>query len=274
MSDTNEIAAKPVSAATVMLLRDASDGIEVLMLKRNERSDFGGAHVFPGGVVSPHDMSQQLDPYLYGVDEPVACQTLSLASSARAVYVAAIRECFEESGVLLACEATGPDIRELTAERQRSLAHWRARLDTGQRTLAEFCRAENLLLDCGALHYASFWTTPAHFARRYATRFFVARAPAEQVSQFDGRETTDSVWLPVGPECSSSARDGLSLRPPTLANLELLQPYRYVDEAIAAFAATDHATIPEITPRIRKVDGKTEFSLNKTYHPPVALKHV
>lgn len=178
----------PRPAASVVLLRDAADGPEVLMLKRHGESDVhANAYVFPGGKVDAADAALAVDAHL---DSPLAQLHLQLgetgvdAATAAGLHVAALRETFEESGLLLALGAS-----------PRQLAEASERLAGGVPFNAMLA-ALGLRLQSSALVPWSRWITPVRGPnKRFDTRFFAARAPAQGVARHDGRETTESAWL-------------------------------------------------------------------------------
>lgn len=263
--------AVPAPSATILLIRDKSsaDGIEVFMLQRHSKADFGGAFVFPGGLASESDHLHELEPYCSGYDDAHASAELGLPAGGLSYRVAAIRECFEESGYLLARGAGGEPFR---GGDDAGLSQMRRALDRGDMTMLDFCRQTGLHLACDALHYVSFWTTPEPLPRRYSTRFFVARVPEGQRGVHDGRETVDSRWVCPAEAVGTDLGDALGLHPPTRANLELLAGHRSADEAMAGVRAIDPATIHEILPKVRKSAGGVRILLpgQPGYEDPAA----
>ena len=183
-------------AATVMLLRDGDAGMEVCMLMRNLRSDFvGGAFVFPGGAVDPSDGLAEVEPLCAGLTDAEASRHLDLPAGGLAYWVAAVRESFEEAGVLLAVDEHDQVVSFADAEvAERFVAHRHA-VDSGERRLVEVLRDEGLRIDTAGIHYFSRWVTPLGAPRRYDTRFFVAAAPPEQEPLHDDREVVASRWF-------------------------------------------------------------------------------
>ncbi len=185
-------------AATVMLVRDAPDGggLEVAMLRRNLNSDFvGGAYVFPGGAVDPDDCHTNLEAVCVGRSDADASERLGIERGGLAFWVAAIRECFEEAGVLLARRADGDVITFTDPEVDARFIEHRRAVDSGERRLVEVCAEEGLRLAVDGMHYFSHWITPEGPPRRYDTRFFVAAAPPEQYPLHDDRETIANLWV-------------------------------------------------------------------------------
>ena len=244
---------KPVPSATVMLLRDHESALEVLMLRRHKGADFASAWVFPGGLAAPSDFERSLDPFCSGLDDVHASTQLGVETGGLGLWVAGIRECFEESGFLLARDFEGELCQPGSPEHRARFEDYRVALAQEEITLREVCETENLTLDVGALEYVSFWTTPVPLARRYATRFFVAAVPQGQEGAPDGRETTASRW--VTPEAALDAGDQTSddamiLHPPTRVNLQWLAKFESVGQAMVAARAIDKRDIQEIIPVI------------------------
>jgi 8-oxo-dGTP pyrophosphatase MutT (NUDIX family) len=214
--------AKP--AATVMLLRDAEPGIEVFMLRRTRSAAFaGGMYVFPGGKVDEAD---------------------GLGDSS--YVIAAIRECFEEAGVLLARDADGITV----ADGHPALAR-RHDVHDGTVDLVALCREHGLRPAIEDLVWVSRWVTPVREpARRFDTRFFVAVAPASQTSTHDDNETIASTWIRPTDALQQEAHGELTMMPPTIKSLEYLagQP-----DSAAAMSAARHLDRPvPILPRMRR----------------------
>lgn len=173
----------PRPAATVMVLRDGDLGLEVLLLLRSDRSVFvPGAHVFPGGAIEAAD--HEPHPTAPGAPDPEeASGRLGLVAGGLAYWVGAVREAFEESGLLF---ADGPTA---AAERHR------AAVDCGERSFASVCADHGLALRLGDLRYFGHWITPPGAPRRYTTRFFVAPAPVGQMPVHDDGEAVACEWV-------------------------------------------------------------------------------
>jgi glyoxylase-like metal-dependent hydrolase (beta-lactamase superfamily II)/8-oxo-dGTP pyrophosphatase MutT (NUDIX family) len=177
----------PRPAATLILLRPGAGGPEVLMIQRTQSAAFlGGAYVFPGGSLEPQDSDPRLLKRIVGLTEAQANARLGLSSGAAPYYVAAIRECFEEAGVLLLFERNGKPIGK---ERAEQLTRYR------QRALLELLEEEDLYIPAGALAYYGHWITQPGRARRFDTRFFVALAPEGQEGSHDAGEAIHQMWV-------------------------------------------------------------------------------
>jgi 8-oxo-dGTP pyrophosphatase MutT (NUDIX family) len=247
-------AVTPRDAATVMLVRDGKAGMEVFMLRRTLAADFiGGAYVFPGGAVDPADRRADLEPICAGRTDAEASARLGLASGGLAFWVAAVRECFEEAGVLLACDADGVMVRLDTPEVEARFAAHRAAVDSGERRLVDVCAEERLRLAVGEIHYFSHWITPEGAPRRYDTRFFVARAPDAQVPLHDDNETIANLWVRPADALERYRRGELELILPTIRNLTSIAEHVRTDDLLDA-AKSIGAVVPML-PKVVNGDG-------------------
>jgi 8-oxo-dGTP pyrophosphatase MutT (NUDIX family) len=182
--------AVPRPSATLVLVRPATPGFEILLLQRADKGDHNSnAWVFPGGLVDAGDA--QCHVCCGGLDDAAASARLGLPQGGLDFYIGAMRECFEEAGVMLAGDAQG---RPAVAD--AALAAWREPLRRGERDFASACRAHGLTLTADRLAYLAHWVTPVGLPKRFDTRFFLAVLPAGQDSTHDAVETIDHVWLP------------------------------------------------------------------------------
>lgn len=214
-------------AATVALLRDAPDGPEVYLLRRVRGMAFaGGMHVFPGGSIDPADAHASLAwsgpppsafAAAFGCDEPLA----------RALVCAAVRETFEESGVLLA----GPSDEQVLADVSTDeWEHERTALEAREQSLSELLARRGLVLRADLLRPWAHWITPEVEPRRFDTRFFVARVPEGQVCREAGSEADQRVWI----RPQEALDRGLGVLPPTAAVLAELGSQPDVDSVLAS----------------------------------------
>jgi 8-oxo-dGTP pyrophosphatase MutT (NUDIX family) len=237
-------AAVPRDAATVVVVRDIGAGLEVLLLQRAERGDHNsGAWVFPGGLLDRAD--REAAAWATGLTDEQASAALGLERGGLAFFIAAIRECFEESGILFAQDAQGAFV-SLEGEAGAQLAALRHELVDGACDLADICRRFSLRLVPEQLHYIGHWLTPAGRAKRFDTRFFLAIAPTGQTAMHDASETLDHVWIP--PRDALSPSNARRLMTPTRAMLELLLPFPSAD-ALAAWAMTPRQ-VERVLPRL------------------------
>ena len=230
-----------------MLLRDGPGGLEVFMMQRHIRSDFvGGAYVFPGGAVDPDDTIDE--SICAGRTDRTASAALDLPRGGLAYWVAAIRECFEEAGVLLAYTAVGTLIDfgdRNVAERFRSL---RRELQAGRLSISELARAERLRLATDRVHYWARWITPEGQPRRFDARFFLALAPPGQAAVHDGSALTDSAWVTPRTAIEKAERREWTVIFPTLRNLMLVA--NLPDTAAAERAALARGEVLAVQPRL------------------------
>jgi 8-oxo-dGTP pyrophosphatase MutT (NUDIX family) len=241
-------------AATVMLVRDGAQGVEVFMLRRNLNSDFvGGAYVFPGGAVDDHDRHENLDQVCRGRSDAEASQQLGIERGGLAYWVAAIRESFEEAGVLLAYDQAGNVIRlDEPGTKERYVEHRRA-VDTGERRLVDICEDEQLQLAVDHMYYFSHWITPEGAPRRYDTRFFVARAPEAQEPLHDDHEVIANLWIRPSVALERHRSGEFDLIFPTMRSLQALERFATADDVLAAAEAIQ--SVPTILPRLVEDSG-------------------
>ncbi len=224
------MALAPRPAATLILLRSGPGGLETLLLQRTKNAVFlGGAYVFPGGAIDASDAEARR---VVGLTDAQASARLGLASGGLAYYVAAVRECFEEAGVLLTCDARGEPV---SADRAQKLMAYR------HRPFLEVLDAEDLYIPANALAYYGHWITAAGRPRRFDTRFFVALAPEGQQGAHDANETVHDVWISPREALERGKRGEIEL---VFATKHTLTDLGRFHEPRAAF---EHAaSLPEI----------------------------
>lgn len=238
-------------AATVMLVRDAEqgpDGIEVFMLRRTTSAVFGaGMYVFPGGRVDGVDGADDIGPYCGGLDDVTASDRLGVERGGLAYWVAAVRECFEEAGVLLAAPRGGGPLALRKEDRYE--------IHDSSLSLVDLCRREDLVLDLSTTYYVDHWITPVGEQRRFDTRFFLSKMPADQEPLHDDQETVASRWVRPSEALAMQADGELMMMPPTMVNLRFLEPHRDAASALAAGAAVEQppCTLPKLR---RDADGR------------------
>lgn len=216
----------PRPAATVITLRDAPDGYEILMLRRNLNSDFvGGAYVFPGGSVDTTDAGASGERLALGRTDATASQRLGLERGGLAYYVACLRELFEEAGLLLACNREGVPVHFNDDETVQRMARSRREVNDGSLGFVAMMEREGLLLDLRGLEYIAHWITPAGPPRRFDTRFFVALAPEGQVATHDAGETVADQWVRPKDALDARNRGELDMILPTVRNLEAIADF-------------------------------------------------
>lgn len=223
----------------MVLARAAAGAPELLLVQRHRRSAFGGAHAFPGGVLEAAD--SRVYDHCVGVSAAEADALLNI-DGGLAYFSAAVRELFEESGVLLAAVGRGGiDLGAARDALNDSSLDWRT-----------FVSENKLQLHCDALHYFSFWITPEALPRRFSTRFFLAAMPDDQAAAHCGVELTDSCWLRAADALAASHDGSISLHVPTLSTLEALARHRSLDELLDWAIACGKEGVPCIFPEIKK----------------------
>ena len=210
-------------AATIILLRDSPHGPEVLLQKRNPDAAFaGGCWVFPGGKLDPEDYSAEWSKLLPGFSALNTGKAMGLGqepeTNVQAFWVAAIRETFEESGLLL---CTDPD----AVPGADQLARWRRLINANETTFLKLCQQHGIPLAANKIRYYSHWTTPPGHSRRYNTRFLVAPAPRGQHVTHDDIEVIDSRWIRPEDALEGKGSGDMPLVLPTIATLQSLCGY-------------------------------------------------
>ena len=277
-----------LDAATVLLLRptpEGADAFQVYMVRRHSKSRFmGGMYVFPGGKRDEADSAPEVLAECRGLDGAGAAAILGGPdmTAARAIghYVAAVRETFEEAGVLLGSPAAGRSAdltgggsarigdhaggpapsrsrgasggASLPGAQGADLQSLRAGLHHGTYRLDTVARTLGVTLDLGSLHYFDHWITPEIERRRFSARFFVAAVPAGQRADHDAVETTDGLWIGPGEALARHDRGEMAVPPPTLRVLDRLRRFGDTD---AALAACPDAPVPAQAPVLVLGDG-------------------
>ncbi len=223
----------PRPAATLILARDCADGFEVFLMQRTHQAVFmPGVFVFPGGAVDLADAHEDVCAYC-DMDDAAANALLGVEKGGLAYLVAAVRECFEEAGLLLAVDGSGEMVDLSVPERAERYADYRRRMAAGELTLAELCRREDLRLAVDKLGFFSHWVTPPGPPRRYDTRFFTAVAPLGQVASHDGEEMVAHTWLTPADALERHAQGILELPRPTIRTLKALARFKSSAELMA-----------------------------------------
>jgi 8-oxo-dGTP pyrophosphatase MutT (NUDIX family) len=226
--------ADPAPAATVIVLRDVAAGIQIFMVRRHTGSAFmPGADVFPGGRVDEGDREAAAERWCDGIAQAAAHLDDMHRHAAVAYHVAAVRELFEEAGILLARDRQGQFVRLDDAERQVRFRRHRREVHSGARSLREMLEAEGLRVALDALVPFAHWLTPPIDVRRFDTRFFVARMPSGQTPAHDDTETTHGAWVTPADALDRCRRGDTSLPVPTWITLRELEAFATVDHVLA-----------------------------------------
>jgi 8-oxo-dGTP pyrophosphatase MutT (NUDIX family) len=228
------------------LLRDGAPGPEVLLLRRSRRTGFiPGAYVFPGGRVEESDCAQGILRWLHGLDPEAADERLGAPEDgppALAFFAAAIRETFEEAGILLGY----PTVPEPSSP---ALLRLRRQLLDGSRSFAQILGEWGGELDGRAMTYIGHWVTPLPEARRFDTRFFATVVPATCRVEPDGQELVEALWITPRQALTSNQRGSLPLVFPTIRTLEALADFSSAARAVASFRGRPiPRCLPHLTP--------------------------
>lgn len=228
----------PIPSATIVLLRDTTAGLEVLLLTRHDAASFGGASVFPGGKVDAADSADTWCDRCDGL--------ASISVGEHAFYVAAIREAFEETGLLFARSDGNPNLLSC-ARNAEIVARYRADLLRGAITFAEIVARENLRLAGDTLLPYARWITPAIAPKRFDTFFFLAAAPSDCAPTVDGSESLQLDWLAPQTALAESETGARRVVFPTRATLSKLA----LDSSVAtAFARAQRSGLVTVQPEI------------------------
>ncbi|MFC8725723.1 NUDIX hydrolase [Streptomyces bacillaris] len=271
-------AVTPRRAATVMLLRDPGHGAPapgpvVHMLRRRTSMAFaGGAYAYPGGGVDPRDDDRLIGWAGPSLEHWAARLGVATAAEAQAVVCAAVRETFEEAGVLLAGETAGTVVGDTTG------ADWEAdreALVARDLSFAEFLDRRGLLLRSDLLGAWARWITPEFEPRRYDTWFFVAALPEGQRTRAVSTEADRTVWIAPGEAARRYDLGELLMMPPTVSTLRALTPFRTAAEALGAADAQDLTPVLaqarlEGDELVLSWPGHDEFTKHVSPHRPVS----
>jgi len=248
-------------AATILILRDRPEEMEVLMVERHRDMKFmGGAVVFPGGKVD-------------SADEHVtaSCLPEGFAADDLVQRVAGIREVFEESGLLLA-RARG-ESGYISNDRRHEIAlASRKKVDAGEITIGQLAEQEGLILAVDELVLFAHWITPEGRSRRYDTMFYVAAAPEDHEAEHDGNESVDSIWISPSQALRDEANKVREVVFPTRMNIEKLGRETVVEKALeAARNDTIVTVLPTQEDGVLKIPAEagyclTEESIERTMH--------
>ena len=237
---------EPVPAATVVLIRDGAAGLEALLLKRHRSSGFvPGAYVFPGGRVDAADADAAALERIGGLPTPLRPDA--------PYWLAAVREAFEETGVLIGHRAAAG------SEVGARLDQWRERLLSDEATLGDMLRELDLRLDLRRMIELAHWITPVAEPRRYDTRFFLAAPLGGAEARIDEREMTDAAWLTPAEGLRRFRAGELPMVFPTVHTLETLSEFRTATQALEALRG---ARIETHLPRLVRRPGGIGIDLS------------
>ena len=252
---------QPRPASTIILLRQQEAGFGVFLVVRHHQVDFAtGAAVFPGGRLHAEDH----DPF-FACDQTAA----GLPAIARAHRVAAIRETYEEAGLLLAYHVNTRELASRETLERLERLDARGRLERGELSLREVLEQERLELALDTLVPFAHWITPHGVPKRFDTHFYLAVAPEHQLASHGGREVVDSVWLSPQQALEQARSKRLTIIFPTLMNLNKLTLYQSAAHAIEVSRQAEPVTVQ---PQLRSDPDTGRVSLEipeEAGYPPL-----
>jgi 8-oxo-dGTP pyrophosphatase MutT (NUDIX family) len=257
MSEREMAAVTARPSATAAIVREGSCNPELLMVKRRAGDAFGDSYAFPGGVLDGNEALGRI--YCQGKTADEADKALGVAEGGLDFYSAAIRELFEETGILLARDHSGRWALRNDSDAQQEFEKLRKQIDQGSLPWAEFLRERKLRMACDALHYFAHWETPLSEAKRWSARFFLAEMPSNQDVRHDGSELTDSRWLSASETLSIARTGGMKLPFPTLRILRALSEFTSVAALFDWAYARTREGIERIRPMKIELNGKPKF---------------
>jgi 8-oxo-dGTP pyrophosphatase MutT (NUDIX family) len=242
------------ASATIVMLREGPEAPELLMVRRRAGDVFGGNYAFPGGLVDDNEPTAH--EFCQGITAGEADKLLHVSAGGLNFYSAAIRESFEETGILLAQDAEGnwppdsPALQELRVQVDKGILRW-----------SEFLRDQGLHMVCNALHYFAHWETPLIEPKRWSARFFFAEMPSDQDVQHDGGELTDSLWITAA-DALSASRDGTMKLPfPTIRSLRMFSEIDSIDGLLAWADERALAGVQKTRPARFEKDGNSKWTI-------------
>lgn len=228
---------RPMLAASIILVRDRAEGYEVFMIERPRRGTFPRLHVFPGGKVESYDRIPA--EYCASLTDTSASEILNVQDNGLSFWVSAIRECFEECGVLFARQ-NSQLISTHTESGCNQLQTWARDLATAPEYFPEFLKEQRLTLAADELVYFSHWITPEFAPARFDTRFFLAKLPPNQHAHVLTDEVVSGCWVQPEEALRKFTTNAWKMILPTLTTLRMISHYLNVDDLITQSRAGYH----------------------------------
>ena len=251
MTQDNDL--KPSSS--LLLVREMNGGIQVFMMRRSLKSNFGGIWVFPGGLLEEQDKQTIENNHTDGINEAQSQDILSLDQESLPYWVACLRETFEETGALLA-KRENKDTFIPTSSELVKLDKLRADLLNGDISFPKILGQLNLHLALDQMIYLSHWITPKVESKRYTTRFFISQLSHQHTLKHDGIEGIESKWIDINDALKDYRGGRMSMIMPTIKNLELIKDFIKVDDLMNTMNNIDPKTILGIEPKFFLENGK------------------
>ncbi len=225
-----------IPAATIVLIRDIDDHFELFLQQRHRSTDFGSVYVFPGGKVNINDTLYEKDYTISGLTADEANKKLNIESDGIDYWIAAVRECFEEAGLLLAYDDKGDQVEFSDNVTNKRFQTYREKINAKELEFYQMCQKEHLTLSLDEIHPCGHWITPVGSPYRYDTRFFIARAPKKQKGHHDNHEAVKSMWLTPQEAVDGYYQRKLPMILPTIDTIETLTQFINVDDVLSHMA--------------------------------------
>jgi 8-oxo-dGTP pyrophosphatase MutT (NUDIX family) len=261
--------AAPLDAATVMLIREtpSTNPFEVLLMRRHARQSFmARAFVYPGGQLDDADCHPELASLGGNMTAEAAKKSLNESDISRAkalgLFFTAVRETFEESGILLARMTSGRQLDFADKETRQRFARYRAMIHRQEMTLRDLAEKERLVFRLSDLQPYARWITPVVEKKRFDTRFFLATMPPDQKPVHDSREMTETLWIEPQKALLKQKKGDMLLMPPTLKTLEEMANHASLSDL------SSHASSATIQPIMPQVSAAGDSIVVKLPHDP------
>jgi 8-oxo-dGTP pyrophosphatase MutT (NUDIX family) len=261
-------------AATVILVRHSeSAGWKIFLARRHHKQSFmAGAYVFPGGQVENYDKSSGLGSYIKKSPDFNPARILQEnelpEEEALGFFIAAIRETFEEVGILLGGSLSGDFVSFHDRNIRARYSEHRRRLYASEISLSEIAREEDIVFFPDVLVPYAHWITPEFENMRFDTRFFLAKLPPEQRPVADATELTESLWVTPKNALEMHQRKEIMLMPPTLKTIEELCAFKSIDELFAATAKKDiYPILPQLSGNCILLPHDPEYNIAEYKRP-------
>ena len=242
----------PRPSATIVVAREGATAPEILLVRRRAGDAFGDSYTFPGGVIDPDEETAQV--FCAGLSPANADAILGLDEGGLDYYSAAIRELFEETGILLARNEWGEWVSDVSR-----FADERRQVDKGKLPWPEFLKRHGLCMAVDTMHYFAWWETPKTEPKRWTTRFFVTVLPPGQTATHDGYELTDCQWIPAGEAVAMREARDIPMPMPTYRNLMLMTEFDTVESLVDWARGRHRDNITKFRPTPIQVDGREKW---------------
>ena len=243
-----------IPAATVLVLKDSDNGMEVLIVKRSKKPPFENLYVFPGGKIDEGDNHKDWELYCDGFNDLIASEILNLKSCGLSYWIACIRECFEEVGILLATKRSGEKL-DLLGKEKFKFDDYRKELINQNISFLTICKEEDLMLSTKKIAPLSHWITPKFETKRFDTRFFIAYLPEKQTVKHDGMEITQSIWINPQEALKKAIEGDMQMILPTTENLKLCADFDNAEDMLKNQKNLTKNDIKPILPKFFKDNG-------------------